>query len=147
VHRDALALIPLDRLRERYEFENDLLIHLNIARVRARDVPVPARYGNEVSGLRIWRDAPRLAALLATGFWRRIWWKYVLQSFSPVALLLFSGLALMLFGAAVGVFVIVNTLGPPVASAGTVLMATAPLLSGLQMLIFALVLDIQEADK
>lgn len=145
VHRDALARIPLDRLRPGYEFENDLLIHLNIARVRAKDVPVPARYGDEVSGLRILRVTVRLSGLLFTGFWRRIWWKYVLQSFSPVALLLFSGLALVGFGLLVGAFVVVNTLGPATASAGTVLMSAAPLLSGLHLLIFALMLDIQES--
>lgn len=145
VHRDALSRIPLERIRTGYEFENDLLIHLNIARVRAKDVPVPARYGDEVSGLQILRVALRLSGLLFTGFWRRIWWKYVLQSFSPVALLLFSGLGLVSFGLLVGVFVVVNTLGPATASAGTVLMSAAPLLSGLHLLIFALMLDIQES--
>jgi glycosyltransferase involved in cell wall biosynthesis len=147
VHRDALAKVPLDRLRRDYAFENDLLIHLNIARVRAVDVPIPARYGDEVSGLRIWRDAARLSRALIAGFWRRIWWKYVIQSFSPVALLLFTGLALILFGIAVGVFVVVNTLGPPTASAATVLMSVAPMLTGIHLLVSALMLDIQESGR
>jgi glycosyltransferase involved in cell wall biosynthesis len=147
VHRDALTKIPLDRLRQRYEFENDLLIHLNIARIRAIDVPVPARYGDEVSDLRIWRDAVGLSGLLFRGFWRRIWWKYVLQSFSPVALLFFTGLAMVLFGGLVGVFVVVNSLGPATASAATVLMSVAPLLTGIHLLVSALLLDIQESGR
>lgn len=147
IHRSALERVPLDRIAKRYEFENDLLINLNILRVPARDVPVPARYGDEVSGMRLHRVAPRLLMKLWRGFWHRIWWKYVLQSFSAVALLLFAGLGCIFFGLVVGVFVIVNTLGPEEASAGTVLLAVAPILTGLHFLISALMLDIQEGNR
>jgi len=147
VHREALQRIPLERVRTGYEFENDLLIHLNIAHVRAIDVPIPARYGSEVSTIRLSREVRRLGGLMVTGFWRRIWWKYVIQSFSPVALLLFGGLALVGFGLLVGIFVVANTLGPRTASAGTVMLSAAPLLSGIHLLISALVLDIQEGSR
>ena len=50
IHRSALERLQLDRLAKRYEFENDLLIKLNMLRVPARDVPIPAVYGTEVSG-------------------------------------------------------------------------------------------------
>lgn len=147
VHGEALARLPLDRLSRGYDFENDMLIHLNILGVPARDVPIPARYGDEVSGIRLGRVAPALLFRLWRGFWHRIWRKYVLQSFSPVALFLFSGLTLVLLGLAVGVFVVVNTLGPPVASPGTVLMSVAPLLTGTQLLIFSMYLDIQDGTR
>lgn len=147
IHRTALERLPLGRLARRYDFENDLLIHLNILGVPARDVPVPARYGEEVSGIRLGRVAPALILRLYRGFWHRIWRKYVLQSFSPVALLLFSGLAMLGFGLAVGGFILANTLGPPQASAGTVLMCVGPLLSGLHLLIFSMFLDIQEGTR
>lgn len=147
IHRSALERLQPDRIAKRYEFENDLLINLNILRVPARDVPVPAVYGTEVSGMRLTRVAPRLLRLLWRGFWRRMWWKYVLQSFSAVALLFFAGLGCILFGGAVSVFVIVNTLGEPVASAGTVLLAVAPLLTGLHFLVSAMMLDIQEGNR
>ena len=88
---------------------------------------------------------PRIALRLFRGFWIRIWWKYVLQSFSAVALLLFSGLALVLVGSLVGLWIIFQTLGPPIASAGTVLLCVGPLLSGIHMLLFAMMLDIQES--
>lgn len=147
IHRHALERLPLDRIAKRYEFENDILIKLNILRVPARDVPIPARYGSEVSGVRLTRVAPRLVRVLWKGFWHRIWWKYVLQSFSPVALMLFAGLACLAFGIAVSIFVVVNTLGPPVASPGTVLLAVAPLLTSIHLLISALMLDIQEGTR
>ena len=42
---------------------------------------------------------------------------------------------------------IVNTLGPPVATPGTVLLAVAPLLSGMHFLVSAMQLDIQEGNR
>jgi glycosyltransferase involved in cell wall biosynthesis len=145
IHRDALERLPLDQIAKRYDFENDLLINLNILRVPAVDVPVPARYGAEVSGMNLATVGPRIAVRLCRGFWTRMWWKYVLQSFSAVALLFFTGLGLLLLGSLIGVWIIVHTLGPPVASPGTVILCVAPLLSGLQMLLFAMLLDIQES--
>lgn len=145
IHREALERIPWDQIAKRYDFENDLLINLNILRVPAVDVPIPARYGTEVSGMNLASVGPRIAGRLLRGFWTRMWWKYVLQSFSAVALLFFSGLALLFVGSVIGVWIIVQTLGPPMASPGTVILCVAPLLSGLQLLLFAMLLDIQES--
>ncbi len=147
IHRRALERLPLDRIARRYEFENDILIQLNILRVPARDVPIPAVYGEEVSGMKLSKVAPRILRQLWRGFWHRMWWKYVLQSFSPVALMFFSGLAAIFLGLAVGVFVVVNTLGPPVASPGTVVLSVIPFFTGVHLLIMALFLDIQEGSR
>lgn len=147
IHREALERVPFDLIAPRYDFENDLLIQLNILRVPARDVPVPAKYGDEVSGMNLATVGPRIAGRLFRGFWTRIWWKYVLQSFSPVALLLFAGLALTSFGLLVGLWVLWHTLGPPIASAGSVILCVGPLLSGIHMLLFAMLLDIQDSTN
>jgi glycosyltransferase involved in cell wall biosynthesis len=142
----ALRSIALDRVATGYEFENDLLIRLSIANVRARDVPIPAVYGAEVSGMRLHKVIPAVSWLLFRGFWKRILVKYVLQSFSPVAVLLFSGIALFGFGSAFGVsMTIYRLLGGHAPSAGTVLLAVTPLLAGLHLIISAWTLDIQQA--
>jgi len=143
VSRNVLERMPLHKLAERYEFENDQLIWLNILDVAAIDVPIPAVYRDETSTLRLHKVMPRLIRLLLCGFWRRVWRKYVLWSFSPIALLLFTGLLLIIFGVAVGVWAIVQTIGPSEASTGTWLLAVAPTLVGINMLTQALVLDIQ----
>lgn len=80
---ESLNRIDLDRIARRYSFENDLLISLGIANVRAKDVPIPSIYGEEVSGMRLVKVVPEISRLLFTGFWRRILLKYVLMSFSP----------------------------------------------------------------
>jgi glycosyltransferase involved in cell wall biosynthesis len=147
VRTEILRRLPLRRLAPRYEFENDLLIWLNILDVRALDVPVPAVYGAEISGIKLRTVVPRLVRLLVTGFWRRVWLKYVLWSFSPIALLLAVGSLLVGFGVAVGIWILFETMGPRIATAGTVLLAVTPFLVGVQMLIQALVLDIQATPK
>jgi glycosyltransferase involved in cell wall biosynthesis len=145
VRTDVLKRLNLGRIAKSYEFENDLLINLNILDVRATDVPIPAVYGAEVSGIRLRRVIPAIGFLLVKGFWRRMMQKYVIRSFSPVALFLFSGLALLTWSTLFGIWVLVNTLGEKTASAGTVILCVAPFLVGVQLLISALTLDIQNS--
>lgn len=148
VSREALALVPLDRVSKRYEFENDLLIWLNIANVRAVDVPIPAIYGSEVSGIKLHKVVPRLIGTLNAGFWRRFWLKYVLWSFSPIALLALLGVPLFLFGFITGVWAtIVSISAPASVSTGTWLLAVAPTLVGIQFLLQAFILDIEATPK
>lgn len=145
IRHEVLKRLPLDRIKQNYQFENDLLINLSILSVRAKDVPIPAVYGDEVSGMRMRRVIPQISSLLFSGFWRRVWFKYVLWSFSPIALLLFAGMGLITFGGAFGIFVAVNTIGPNTASAASALMAVGPLMTGIYLLVQALILDIQES--
>jgi glycosyltransferase involved in cell wall biosynthesis len=143
--RTMLDRLPFARISEGYQFENDLLIHLNVLNARLLDVPIPARYGQEVSGIRLRRVIPTMLSLLFRGFWRRIFWKYVLWSFSPVALFLFAGLFLTAWGVGFGIWVIIQTLGTLEASTGTVILSVVPFIIGVQFLIFFIVLDIQES--
>jgi glycosyltransferase involved in cell wall biosynthesis len=147
VRTEVIKRIPLDRIATRYSFENDLLIHLNILQVPAVDVPVPARYGPEVSSMRLRAVVPELLGLLITGFWKRIWYRYVLWSFSPVALLLFLGLALFMTGFIIAIWVCFQIISSVVATAATVMLAALPLMVGTQMLISALQLDIQASPS
>ncbi len=147
VRTDVLERVPLDHVARRYSFENDLLIHLNILQVPAVDVPIPAVYGEEVSSIRLGRVVPELLSLLTRGFWRRIWYRYVLWSFSPIALLLVLGLVLFLFGLGVAIWVCFQIAASVVATAATVMLAALPLMLGTQMLISALQLDIQASPS
>jgi glycosyltransferase involved in cell wall biosynthesis len=147
VRTSVLKRLPLDRVSRRYSFENDLLIHLNILQVGAVDVPIPAVYADEVSSIRLTKVVPELLNLLTKGFWRRIWYRYVLWSFSPIALLLFLGLALFGFGLCVAIWVSFQIVGSVIATAGTVMLAALPLMIGSQMLISALQLDIQASPS
>jgi glycosyltransferase involved in cell wall biosynthesis len=142
ITRESLSRIDLNRVQRGYSFENDLLIWLNIARVRAKDVSVPAVYGEEISGMRLRKVIPELSRLLFFGFWRRILRKHVVPSFSPIALMLFTGLALCFFGLVVGIWVMIAAVGPP--TAGSVMLSVGPLLVGINMLVQAVSMDMQD---
>ena len=144
---DVLRRVPLDSVSQRYSFENDMLIHLNILQTPAIDVPIPAVYADEVSSIRLSKVVPELLHLLFTGFWRRIWYRYVLWSFSPVALLLIFGLILFVAGLGIAVWVCFQVASSVVATAATVMLAALPLMIGSQMLISALQLDIQSSPS
>ncbi len=145
LHREALARLDLDAIKADYSFENSLLIHLNVLRVRARDVPIPAVYGDEVSGMRLRRVVPMLLHTLIGGFWTRVWRKYVFPSFGPFALLFFSGLILSAIGFVAAVVITILAFNDVTASPATVMIAIAPLLAGIQLLISALNLDIADS--
>jgi glycosyltransferase involved in cell wall biosynthesis len=145
---EVLRRLPLAKVHHRYDFENDLLIWLNIADIRAKDVNIPAVYGSEKSTMNLARVAPRILATLFTGGWRRMWRKYILWSFSPIALLLLAGLALTVFGVVVGTWATIWSLTTGVsASTGTWLLGVAPTIVGIQLLVQGLVLDIQATPK
>lgn len=142
VTAESLEMVPLHKVSQRYEFENDLLIWLNIANVRAADVNIPARYGAEVSTLKLRRVIPRLSWSLGRGFWRRMWYKYVFWSFSPIALLLFTGMFLLGFGIAIGAWITVLALQGTSPTAGTTVLSVVPFMTGFILLVQGLVLDI-----
>jgi hypothetical protein len=79
IRRRILEQLPLDQIARGYAFQNDMLVHLNMAGARVRDVPIPAVYGREVSSIRLHSVAPALAWLLFNRFWLRTWRKYVVK--------------------------------------------------------------------
>jgi len=148
VTKEALSQVPLDRVHRRYDYENDLLIWLNIADVRARDVNIPARYRDETSTMNLATVAPRILWTLLTGGWRRMWRKYILWSFSPIALLMIFGLVLFLFGVGFGLWTTIQSLSSGVsATTGTWLLGVASAMVGVNFLVQGLVLDIQATPK
>jgi glycosyltransferase involved in cell wall biosynthesis len=144
VTTESLRRLPLSKIAERYDFENDMLNWLNIAGVKATDVNIPAVYGSEVSSMNLFKVAPRILWTLIKGWWRRMWRKYILWNFSPIALLLVLGLILFLFGLVTGVWATVWSLSNGAsASTGTWLLGVVPFIVGLQFMVQGLVLDIQ----
>jgi len=72
ISRGTLERLPLDRMATGYQFENLLLIELSCLRARVQDVPIPARYGEETSGMRVWLAGLQILWTLFKGFWRRL---------------------------------------------------------------------------
>jgi dolichol-phosphate mannosyltransferase len=143
VRTELLRKLDFDRIAERYFFETSLLIELNILRARVTDVEMPARYGDEQSSLRISRVLLSFPQLLVRGFFRRFYWRYVIQEFGAVTVSVLAGLPLFSFGVLFGLFHWVESVrtGVP-ATAGTVFVAALPIILGFQLLLVALILDV-----
>jgi glycosyltransferase involved in cell wall biosynthesis len=147
ISREAQSKIAWADVARDYTFENDVLARLGLARARVLDIDIPARYGTEVSDIRLASVVPGLLASLGGAAWRRFWLQYVVRSFSPVAIFLAGGALLLLWSAIYGTWVILQTLGPPVATTGTVMLVVLPFLMGFQLVLAALVIDIMNTGR
>jgi hypothetical protein len=81
----VLNRINLDHVYKRYGMPNDLLIKLNQYDFRVRDVHIKPIYNiGERSGIRLTKVIPIITWLLFKGFWRRLFFKYVIKDFHPL---------------------------------------------------------------
>jgi glycosyltransferase involved in cell wall biosynthesis len=144
----ALRLINLNQIHRRFFFENDMLVALNYQKSRVADVAIPSRYGSEQSDLNPLKIGSTFPFLLLQRFTRRIYQRYVLRDFSPVALFLLVGLLLFLWGAGFGIYLwIVTAMTGRSTPTGTIMLALLPLILGFQLLLQAIVLDIQNTPR
>jgi len=148
IRADALRSISLETIDERFFFENDLLVSLNIHNYRVTDIAIPARYGEEVSDLRVSKILLTFPVLLFRRFAYRIVQKYILRNFSPVALFLLLGLPMFSWGALYGLYLWARTLMTLEATPiGSIMLALVPIVLGFQLLLQAIVLDIHETPR
>lgn len=130
-----------------YSFENDVIARLGMQRARIVDVDIPAVYGEEISDIRLSVVVPDILRTLRRAFWRRVWYQYVLRSFSPVAVLASSGALLLLWALLFGAWVIASSIGAAEATTATVMLAALPFLMGFMLLLAAWVLDIYNSPS
>jgi glycosyltransferase involved in cell wall biosynthesis len=148
VRASALRDIDLGTVARGFFFENDMLIRLNIQNCRVKDVSMPARYGNEQSSLRINRILLTFPLQLARGLCQRIWEKYMLRDFSPIAVFWLVGAALLLFGGSFGSWHWLRSwLSGRPASTGTVMLSVLPFLLGFELILQAIILEIRESPR
>ena len=142
------ALLPLNRVSERYFFESDMLFRLGTYRAVVRDVPMDARYGDEVSNLKIGKVLPEFLLKHARNFGKRIFYTYYLRDVSAASLELLAGLALVLFGAGYGGWHWWQSVtSGQVAATGVIMLAAMPVLIGLQLLLAFLSYDIASVPR
>ncbi len=148
IRREALAQLDFSRMAKRYFFENDVLIHLNILGFRVKDVAIPAVYGDERSSMKISRILGSFPVYLFRRYWYRIYQKYVLRDFSPVALFLFLGLPFFFGGLGFGFYTWWRSWAfDQIATTGTVMLSVLPFLIGFELILQAVILDIQSTPK
>ena len=143
-----LQRLELQQIATDYFFENDMLVQLNVHGARVVDVPLPARYGDEVSSMRISRILLTFPARLFFRYWWRIYQRYALRDFSPVVLFLASGMLLCTWAVGFGSWSWFQSWQTGVvATTGTVMLTALPFILGFELLLHAVLLDIYFTPK
>jgi glycosyltransferase involved in cell wall biosynthesis len=73
IARERLLRLPFDRLERRWFFESDMLCWLSGVGAVVQDVPIPARYGDEASGMNAALVLREFPLRLTARAMRRIW--------------------------------------------------------------------------
>lgn len=132
----VVAILPYDSISNRYFFETDMLFRLNIVRAVVVDIPMDARYGDEVSGLRVSKVLPEFLAKHMRNLIKRILYNYYLRDLSIASLELIAALSLLSFALGFGGYHWIHSYSTGLPSAiGTVIIPTIAVVSGLQFLL------------
>lgn len=144
--RKALETIDLDSVYTYYGYLNDILIKLNAYGMRVTDIVIPARYGNEKSSIKYSKYILKVAPMLFRGFLWRLKTKYVLLSFHPLVFFYVAGMILLPCGLFFDFWILVQKLMRNHVSTNYPLLGVFITLMGLQLLLFAMLFDMQ-SDK
>jgi len=148
IHADVARHLPFHKISSRYFFESDMLFRLNILRAKAIDIPMEARYGSEVSNLKISKVVGEFTVKHLRNFGKRIFYNYYLRDMSPASLELPLGLGLFLFGVVFGIVRWYESAQTGIsASTGTVMLSVLPILTGLQFLMAFVAYDVASNPK
>ncbi len=125
-----------------------MLFRLGTLRAVVKDIPMDSIYESEKSSLRIRRVIFDFPPKYISRLFKRIFYNYFLRDFSVVSIALVAGSSLALLGTFIGIISWINNANAGTfASTGTVMLATLPILVGVQLLLIALVLDIINVPK
>lgn len=148
IHADVARHLPFDKISQRYFFETDILFRLNTLRAVAVDVPMEAKYGDEVSNLKISKIIGEFFAKHVRNFSKRIFYNYYLRDMSLASIELPIGLVLFVFGSIYGGYHWMLSAEAGVSTpAGTVMLAITPILTGLQFILAFLSYDISSVPQ
>jgi len=143
IHANVARLMPFSKISRRYFFETDMLFRLNTLRAVVVDVPMSARYADEVSGLKVSRVIGEFLLKHSINCIKRIFYNYYLRDLSIASIELPLAGILLMFGVVFGSyqwweFARIGQHTP----AGTVMIAALPLIMGLQFFLGFFAYDI-----
>lgn len=148
IHADVARRLPFNKISNRYFFETDMLFRLNTLHAVVIDVPMDAKYGNEVSNLKISKIVGEFLLKHMRNFCKRIFYNYYLRDLSLASIELPIGLFMLVFGTVWGGYHWVRSsqLGIETPT-GTVMLAVLPFLMGLQLFLSFLAYDIAAVPR
>lgn len=148
LHAATARHLPFGKISQRYFFETDMLFRLNTFSARVIDVPMDARYGDEVSNLKISKIATEFLAKHVRNFSKRLFYKYYLRDMSLASIELPLGLIMLVWGVTFGGVQWFNSAQSGVETpAGTVMLSAMPILMGIQLILAFLAYDISSVPR
>jgi dolichol-phosphate mannosyltransferase len=148
IHADVSRYLPFEKISRRYFFETDMLFRLNTLRAVVIDVPMDAKYGDEVSNLKISKIIGEFLIKHVRNFVKRIFYNYYLRDMSLASIELPLRVLLFISGSGFGIYHWANSLNKGVTTpAGTVMLAALPILMGSQLILAFLGYDIASVPR
>ena len=148
IHRSVAELIVNRKIDKRYFFETDMLLNLYLLRAVVQDVPMAAIYRNEKSSLKVRRVAVPFFLKNVRNSFRRFFIQYLIRDFSLATVEAVVALLLLAFGLFTGsTFWLRSYFDGQAATAGQVMIAALPILSGTQLLLSALNFDMRNVPS
>jgi len=148
ISNEMLRTININKIHKRYFFESSMLIELYHCDAVIQEIPMQAKYGDEVSHLSLTRTLLGFPPKLLKAFIRRIILKYFLFDFNIASLYLLFGVPLFFIGLIYGIvnFIEYGSSHTP-APTGTVVIPTLLIIMGFQLLLSATSFDISNYPK
>ena len=148
ISKKAVNSFPIHSIYRSYGYPNDILVKLNIAMCTLREVEIKPVYNvGEQSKMKIGKVIPTVSWLLLKSFFKRLWVKYLFRDFHPLFILYNLGFLLLLTSLPLGIKVLSRVLFGPSLNSITLLGFGFLLLSGIQFLLFAMWMDIQDNER
>lgn len=148
VHAKVMGCLPFDKISRRFFFESDMLFRLNIVRAVVVDIPMDAKYGDEVSNLDVSKIVGEFLRKHVRNFGKRIFYSYFLRDMTVASLELLFGLGAILFGLLYGAFHWFDALSTGSATPlGTIMLAALPTMLGLQLLLAFVAYDVASVPR
>ena len=138
----------MERISKRYFFESDMLFRLNTLRAVVLDIPMDAKYEDEVSNLKVTSVVGEFFFKHMRNFLKRIFYNYYLRDMSLASIELPLGLLMFFGGAIFGLYHWVASYQDNIPTpAGTVMLAGLPVLMGMQLILAFLAYDIASIPR
>jgi len=148
IHARLAQRLPFEKISKRYFFETDILFRLNTYRAVVQDIPMDARYGDEVSNLKISKIAVEFLGKHFITSVKRIFYNYYLRNVSIASIELPLGVLAILSGFIFGSMHWFESIhSGTTASAGTVVLAALLIIVGLQFLLGFIGYDIENVPR
>jgi len=148
IRGDVLSQIPLENIQRSYFFEISMLSELYLLGAVIRDIPMPARYGDETSNLSVNQVVQEFPMRLLRCLCRRLVLKNFIYDFTMESVYLLCGLPMLLAGVLYGGVNWIRYarmgIGAPT---GTIVISALLIILGFQILLAAISLDLQSVPR